>query len=224
MTYPQTGSRLENFISTGLSTAILVEVDNKRVGAIQSMTIDQSRSVEGVREVGSDAIIERVPNSAAEVELDVERIVFDGLSLPVAFGRPFNNIHSQRIPFTIKVFDTTYAQTDAAPDFSAVPNSAAMIIHEYSGCWFTSLSSSYTAREYIITQRARITCENVVTYFANGTTSPAIPGPDFFSGYNGGTDSLQFNIETVSDVSRRGTLDAAGLGLLLNDRPIFGNQ
>jgi hypothetical protein len=224
MAYPNTNSRLETFISTSLSTQILVEVDNKKVGAIQNMTIRQNRTVQRVSEVGFDGVLEVVPNSAPEVELTVTRITFDGLSLPLAFGRPFHNIKSQRIPFTIKVFDTMYAQAGEAPDFSPVANSPGMVIHEYKNCWFTQLSGSYQVREYIITQEATIIPEDVVTYFANGTTSPALPGDDFFSGYLGGpgAGNLAYNIETTTDVGRRGTLDAASLGLLLNDAPIFG--
>jgi hypothetical protein len=99
-----------------------------------------------------------------------------------------------------------------------------MIIHEYKNCWFSRLSGSYQVRDYIITQEATIIPEDVVTYFANGSTSPALPGDDFFSGYNGGpgAGNLAYNIETTTDVGRRGTLDAASLGLLLNDSPIFG--
>lgn len=224
MAYPNSNSRLENFISSSLSTQILVEVDNKKVGAIQSMTITQDRPNEAVSEIGFDGILERVPNRPATVRLSVDRIAFDGLSLPVAFGRPFYNIKSQRIPFTIKVFDTMYAAAGEAPDFSPVENSPGMVIHEFKGCWFSRLTKTIQTSNYIITQSADIDCEDVVTYFANGTTSPALPGEDFFSGYQGGTGSLQYSIETSTDVGRRGTLDAASLGLLLNDRPVFGNN
>jgi hypothetical protein len=224
MAYPNTNSRLETFISTSLSTQILIEVDNKKVGAVQSMNITQNRPVERVGEVGFDGALEVVPNSMATVELTVRRITFDGLSLPLAFGRPFHNIKSQRIPFTIKVFDSMYAQAGGAPDFSPEANSPGMVVHEYKNCWFQKLSGSYEVNNYIITQEATIIPEDVVTYFANGTISPAIPGADFFSGYQGGagTQNLAYNIETNTDVQRRGTLDAASLGLLLNDSPIFG--
>lgn len=224
MAYPNTNSRLETFISTSLSTQILVEVDNKKVGAIQEMRIEQQRPVERVGEVGFDGTLELVPNQRAEVTLTVTRIAFDGLSLPLAFGRPFHNIKSQRIPFTIKVYDTMYAQAGDAPDFSPVANSPGMIIHEYKNCWFNRLSGSYQVRDYIISQEATISVEDVVTYFANGSTAPALPGDDFFNGYLGGpgAGNLAYNIETTTDVGRRGSLDAASLGLLLNDNPIFG--
>ena len=224
MAYPNTNSRLETFISTSLSTQILVEVDNKKVGAIQEMRVAQDRGVQRVAEVGFDGVLEVVPNTAPTVELTVTRIAFDGLSLPLAFGRPFHNIKSQRIPFTVKVFDSMYARAGEAPDFSPVPNSPGMVIHEYKNCWFTRLSGTYAVRDYIITQEATIIPEDVVTYFANGTTSPALPAEEFFSGYAGGpgTSNLAYNIETTTDVGRRGTLDAAQLGLLLNGSPIFG--
>lgn len=224
MAYPNTNSRLESFISTSLSTQILVEVDNKKVGAIQEMTINQDRKVQRVGEIGFDGALEVVPNEMATVELTVKRITFDGISLPIAFGRPFHNIKSQRIPFTIKVYDTMYAQAGDAPDFSPIDNSPGMIIHEYKNCWFTRLSGSYRINDYIITQDATIVPEDVITHFANGTIAPALPDPGFFSGYQGGAggDNLAYNIETSTDVGRRGSLDAASLGRLLNETPRIG--
>ncbi len=223
MAYPNTQSRLGSFISTSLSTQIIIEVDNQKVGGIQNMTINQNRPIERVSEVGFDGILEALPNQPATVDLSVERIVFDGLSLPLAFGRPFHNIKSQRIPFIIKVYDRMYAQsTTGAPDFDADATDPGMIIHEYQGCWFKSLSQSYTSNNYIISQNADIVCEDVVTYFANGTTTPAIPA-GFPSGYPGGADGeLAYSIETTTDVGRRGTLDAASLGLLFGGNPFRG--
>jgi hypothetical protein len=40
--YPQTGSNITGEINTGLSTQILVKVEDKVVGAIQSLTISQT--------------------------------------------------------------------------------------------------------------------------------------------------------------------------------------
>lgn len=216
-------SRLEGFISTSLSTQILIEVDNKKVGAIQNMKIDQRRTNERVGEVGFDGTLELVPNQRTNVTLTIDRIVFDGVSLPIAFGRPFHNIKSQRIPFNIRVYDNMYAQAGEAPGFAPVDNSPGMVIHEYKNCWFNSLSTSYEQGKYIISQNAGVDVEDVVTYFANGTTRPALPDAGFFGGYEGvGPDgNLAFSIETTTDVGRRGSMDAAGLGLLFNDIPIF---
>ncbi len=221
MAYPNTQSRTQSFISTSLSTQIIIEVGNQRVGGIQRMTINQNRPIERVVEVGTDGVLEALPSQAAKVDLDVDRIVFDGLSLPLAFGRPFHNIKSQRIPFTIKVYDRTYAQeTTASPEFDAQASSPGMIIHEYKGCWFESLSATYQSDNYIISQNAKIICEDVVTYFANGTATPAVPNRINSTDYPDNADGNQaYNIETATDVSRRGTLDAASLGALFGGNP-----
>jgi hypothetical protein len=80
-------------------------VENEPVGAIQSFNESQTRSVKAISEIGTDGIIELVPSGPTTVKLTINRMYFDGLSLPEAFSRGFRNLQSQRISFDIVVID-----------------------------------------------------------------------------------------------------------------------
>ena len=149
--YPKSGSTLDSTTRTSLSTQIIVMVNNEPVGAIQSFGITQNRGIKDITEVGTDGIIELVPSSANKVSLNINRIYFDGISLPEAFSRGFRNLQSQRIPFDIVVIDQTTGTGDNA------------IIETYHNCWFESLSTTFTAQDYVIAQTASVKCEYVST-------------------------------------------------------------
>ena len=149
--YPKTGSTLDSTTRASLSTQIIIMVGNEPVGAIQSFSMTQNRAIREIVEVGTDGVIEMVPQSANKVSLRVNRMYFDGISLPEAFSRGFRNLQSQRIPFDIVVIDQTTGTGDNA------------IIETYHNCWFESLSMSYNASDYIIAQDANIKCEYVST-------------------------------------------------------------
>jgi hypothetical protein len=149
--YPKTGSTLDSTTRSSLSTQIIIMVGNEPVGAVQSFTITQNRGIKEVVEVGTDGIIELVPSSANKVSLRVNRMYFDGISLPEAFSRGFRNLQSQRIPFDIVVIDQTTGTGDNA------------IIETFHNCWFETLSMTYSANDYIITQDCNIKCEFVST-------------------------------------------------------------
>src|SRR5579859_6000339 len=100
MSYPQTGTTLSSNISSGLSTQIAINVEQPDgslvdVGAVKSLTENQSRGLGRITEIGTDGVIEIVPNRATEYTLDLERTVFDALSLAEAFGQAFRNIQAQ---------------------------------------------------------------------------------------------------------------------------------
>jgi len=149
--YPRTGSNLDSTTKSSLSTQIIVMVENEPVGAIQSFRETQTRSIKPINEVGTDGIIELVPQSPTKVSLQIDRMYFDGLSLPEAFSRGFRNLQSQRIPFDIVVID----------QFTGTGNDA--IITTYHNCWFNNLTISYTANDYTISQSASVDCEYVST-------------------------------------------------------------
>ena len=136
--YPNTSSILDNkalttqhgTTRTGLSTQIVVYVNEEPVGAIQSFQEQQQRQNKRINELGTDGVIEIIPQSAANVTLTVQRIVFDGLSVTEAFSRGFRNIHAQRIPFDIVVIDK----------FTGTDNDA--VVTTYHNCWFKSMSKT----------------------------------------------------------------------------------
>jgi hypothetical protein len=208
MAYLYTNSTTGSNLATGLSTQIIVEVNNTPVGAIQSISATQNRSLGEITEVGTDGIIEIVPNGPTRTSLRVTRIVFDGRRLTVALGRAFHNIQSQRFPFDIKIFDNSNA---VASNAEGDPSASGQVVYIYKNCWFESTDVTYASRDYIITENASIKCEYVRTF--TGDNQSAVPfGPNVQEVLEFGTNA---NIERAADVGRRGSLDAAGLAKLV---------
>lgn len=196
--YPKTGSNLDSTTKSSLSTQIIIMVDNEPVGAIQSFQINQSRSLKTVTEVGTDGIVEIVPSGATTTSLTINRLAFDGLSLPEAFSRGFSNLQSQRIPFDIVVID----------QFSGTGNDA--IITTYHQCWFKSLGHTYSNSDYTITQNANADCTYVSTI--RGGEAIALS-----QGVGGGRQIPGAHIDVAEIAAdsgsngRRGALDFPGL-------------
>jgi hypothetical protein len=212
MSYLYTGTSQGAATATGLSTQILIQVDGQGIGAIQSLRVSERRQNRRITEVGTDGVIEIVPNQAAEVSLSVDRIVFDRKTLTEAFQRAFLHIHSQRIPFDIFVYDFSSAVSDTSLDanpseldigsaFDAPANAEGVITTVYENCWFSSLEGTYAGNDYIISQSAQIDCEFVRSFKDGKQNVPASRGePALF-------DAL----EALADMGRRGSLDARGL-------------
>jgi hypothetical protein len=181
---------------TGLSTQIIVYVNGEPVGAIQSLAEAQSRNLKELSEVGTDGIIEIVPSASSTFSLTINRIVFDGLSLPEAFSRGFRNIQAQRIPFEINVIDKFTGDDDNA------------VVTTYHNCWFASLGKTYASTDYTITENATVKCEFVSSTRAGEAVSESqgiqgareIPGRD--------TDAIE---QAADSGDRRGSLDFPGL-------------
>jgi len=197
-TYPSTGSSLDSTTKSSLSTQIIIMVNNEPVGAVQSFQESQSRSNKQIQEVGTDGIIEIVPNTAAKVTLTINRIYFDGLSLPEAFSRGFRNLQAQRISFDIVVID----------QFTGTGNDA--IITTYHDCWFNNLSITYSATDYVIAQNANVD----VTYISSIRGGEAIA---LSQGVGGARQIAGVQIDSVESAAdsgaggRRGALDFHGL-------------
>lgn len=145
---------------TGLSTQIAILVDGQPVGAIQSFGATQQRQTRPVMEVGTDGVIEIVPSGSTTISLSIQRIVFDGLSLPEAFMRGFTNIAAQRIPFDIVAVDRFSSPESPGTPMEEEPQA---IVTVYKNCWFTNLAKTYTASDYIISENASVSCETVYT-------------------------------------------------------------
>ncbi len=194
--YPNTGSILNSKIHTALSTQIIIMCEGNSIGAIKSFSENQSRSNTRITEVGTDGTIEIVPTAPVDISLDLDRTVFDGLSLPEAFARGFRNIQSQRIPFDIVVID----------QFSGTGDDA--VITTYHNCWFKSLSKSYSSDDYVIVERASVDVESISTIRGGEAVAKS-------QGVGGGRQiaNVQFDdIETQADSGLRlGGLDFGGL-------------
>lgn len=204
--YPYTGTLFDSEAitgaktRTGLSTQIVVYVNNQPVGAIQNFDERQQRQIKRIYEVGTDGTVEAVPQSPTTIELTVNRIVFDGLSLPEAMARGFRNIHAQRIPFDIVVIDR----------FTGTEEEGGSVITTYHNCWFGSLGRAYTVNDYTITENVSITVESVSTE-RNG--APVASSQGVGGGRDLGSEGRQIDaIEQAADYGTyRGSLDFPGL-------------
>ena len=107
-TYPQTGSILtrpdgSNRTGIALSTQIVLMVGPNPIGAVQDLSINESRDVSFISEVGTDGQIDSAPRSSTKVSGRCERIRFDRLRVAEAFSRGFVHVKSQRFPFDIVI-------------------------------------------------------------------------------------------------------------------------
>ena len=183
---------------TGLSTQIIVYVNGEPVGAIQSFQEQQTRGLKSISEVGTDGLIEIVPQSSTTFSLTVQRIVFDGLSLPEAFSRGFRNIQAQRMPFDIVVIDK----------FTGTDNNA--VVTTYHNCWFKSMAKTYQVTDYTITENASVDCE----YVSSTRAGEAVAESQGVQGAREIPGREMDNIEQAADAGksgRRGSLDFPGL-------------
>lgn len=192
-TYPKTGTTLDSKISSGISTQIIIKVGTETVGAIQELTISQTRPLTSVKEVGTDGILEILPNGATTYTARISRIVFDGLSLPEAFARGFMNIKSQTVPFNIEIIDTSRGDDN---------NST---VTQLINCWFKDLSTPYRSNEYIITQGADIDFEDIATTLGASKSNAAVGG-DRHINYQDNDRERATDVGTY-----RGSMDVANL-------------
>jgi hypothetical protein len=163
--------------------------------------------------VGTDGTIELVPNGATTVTLSVTRIVFDKKRITEAFQRGFHNIHAQRLPFDILVYDFQDAPGDTDPQedpnsldltaaFDAPNDSEGVITTVFENCWFASTNTTYTSSDYIISEDASIEVEFVHTFKDGKANINA----------SRGEPALDDALERLADLGRRGSLDGRGLG------------
>jgi len=178
-------------IQAGLSSQIVIQVqddangDTFVIGAVQSMSVTEDRTITPIYEVGTDKIIQLVPTSATTYSIELNRIVFDFQRLPDALQREYRHIHAQRRPFDIVVTDyNPYLQNQNGPQNAQgdqnLPGSGSQAsevftksppaIHTtYGNCWFTRLNFTYTQNEYLITETCSLSCEFVMDSAAPNT-------------------------------------------------------
>lgn len=199
-----TGSEMmQSRTNSGLSTQILIKINKQTVGAIQSFSVTQNRQLKAIQEIGTDGQIEVVPSSATTFDLSIDRMVFDGLSLPEAFARSFKLINAQRVPFDIEVFDLKGIAPTASFDVSADAQADGTEVLVYHNCWFKSLTTPYSAGDYTIVEKATITAE---TAYITKPGAPSVTRP----GTSIQTDDK--GIEAmVNRGNRRGAMDAGGI-------------
>jgi hypothetical protein len=222
---PNTGSTLYgtaagpqiNKTSTAISTNIIIMVNDRAVGAIQSMAISEKRGIKMIDEVGTDGHIDSVPNVSTNITGTCQRIRFDRLRVAEAFSRGFIHAASQVYPFDIVVMDKQ--KRDQGSQISTVIKNV----------WIAGLDYTYQANDWVITDSMTWEAENIYSFLNNGsalTTSSGNPvaqggeigvvhmGGGQFGSVNINSGDGVVNIEQLVDTGaggRRGSMDAAGL-------------
>jgi len=204
-------------LQVALSTQIIIEAQHldgqyRAIGAIQSLAPTESRQLQRIGEVGTDATIQIVPNAIPTIELAVTRIVFDYQRLPAAFGRGFRHIHAQRVPFDIQVIDyNAYRETTLDPGGGENVASAAprvdVITTRYVNCWITNYSTTWTQDNYIISETATIWAETVYDVNSGGTI--AVGGDDAVEKANNDTYAANTLSHAYATPPDTGTLPGA---------------
>jgi hypothetical protein len=204
--YPQTGTPIggpggTNRTQVSLSTNIIIKVGVEAVGALQSITINETRSVKMIDEVGTDGHIDSAPMKSVDIKGTCKRVRLDRLRVAEAFSRGYVHVASQRYPFDIEIIDTQNAPSDSTDPL----NDPATIVTKVSNVWITSTGVTYSATDFIIIEDMSFEAEVIKSFFVGGNTAIA----------DGGTRNLTFfkdPIEQSTDVGgRRGSMDAPGL-------------
>jgi hypothetical protein len=207
MVYPHTGSILtdsgRNTTRTGVSTNIIIQVDGNTIGGIQSLSIDEDRSIREIDEVGTDGHIDSVPDKSTNITGNCNRVRFDNLGIAAAFSRGFVHAHSQRIPFDIVILDIFAADEDDADGFGNADNVVTTVIKNI---WISKLAKKFQADNFVLVEDMSWKAEHIYSYIGQGNSAANAPlarqlqviDNDYF--------------EKQADIGRRrGGLDAAGL-------------
>jgi len=223
-TAPNTGSTITlpsglNKTSTGISTNIIILVNNTPVGAVQSLAITERRPIRMIDEVGTDGHVDSVPNQSTNVTGTCQRIRFDRLRIAEAFSRGFIHAKSQVYPFDIVVLDKQ--KRDQSSQISTVIKNV----------WIGEISYTYQVSDWVISETMNWEAEDIFSVLNNGNSTPVAVGGEIGikhlgAGPNGVANVISgnniVNVEQLADTgARRGSLDAAGLIDIGSDVTLF---
>jgi hypothetical protein len=183
-----------NKTSTSLSTHILILVNGRAVGAVQSISVNESRNIKMIDEIGTDGHIDSAPTSSTNITGSCNRVRFDRLRISEAFGRGFIHVSSQMYPFDIVLLDRQ--KQNAANQVSTVIKNV----------WIKSIDTDYSATDWIVTDKMNWEAEAIYSVLSAGGNKPVAAGGEI------GIDYYNNIIERQTDTGlRRGSMDASGL-------------
>lgn len=200
-----------NKTSTSISTNIIIMVENRAVGAIQTMTINESREIKQVDELGTDGHVDSVPNKSTNITGSCNRIRFDRLRVAEAFSRGFVHVASQVYPFDIVILDKQ--KSDTGLQISTVIKNV----------WIKSIEVNYSAADWVIAENMGWEAERIFSVLNGGSNANSSGGVPVAQGGEIGVEHMgggrygtlpSLNIEQLADTGsggRGGGLDAAGL-------------
>lgn len=206
-TFPQTQSTVEiaghNGTFTSVSTNILITVGPNPVGAVQELTINETRPIKMIDEVGTDGHIDSVPHQSTTVKGTCNRIRYDRMRISEAFSRGFIHAKSQRYPFNIVIIDTTNGnalnQADTSQD----------IITTIQNVWIADINYTYAANDWVIIDKMQWEAETIYSTLGGGNIPAAQGG---IRGMSLALLSPTSDIERAADTGvLRGSIDLPGL-------------
>lgn len=198
----------ENKTSTALSTNIIIRVNDRPVGAIQQLTVNEKRPVKMIDEVGTDGHIDSTPNGSTSISGNCQRIRFDRLRIAEAFSRGFVHVSSQIYPFDIQIIDKQKR------------SSANYITTVLKNVWLDGIDYTYSVSDWIITDSMSWQAEAIYSFM--GTNLPVAQGGELgikpntsylFS--DGSTESVEQLVDR-GNANRRGSLDTSGIIDIVN--------
>lgn len=185
-----------NRTATHLSTHIIIKVDNYIVGAVQTLSVTESRPIKMVDEIGTDGHIDSSPTKSADISVSCNRLRFDGSRVLQAFGRPYIHVKSQRIPFDIEIHD-----------FFASADTGNAIITTIKNCWVKQVRYDYNSSDWQIAESMEIDAEDISSVIAS-TNGNVVTG---VANNQEGTILLNQFEQEADRGKYRGAIDAPGL-------------
>lgn len=183
-----------NRTATHLATNIIIKAGNYVVGAVQTLSITESRTIKMIDEVGTDGHVDSAPSASTNISGNCTRVRFDRQRIADAFGRGFTHVHAQRIPFDIEIHDV-FADEDT--------NNA--VITTLHNVWIKEISYDYSATDWIISDKMSFDAEAISSILANKNVVSSVA-----NGQDGPIYLNQFEQEADRGVFR-GAMDAAGV-------------
>lgn len=215
---PNTGSTLTvagsnaNKTSTGISTNMIIMVNNQSVGAIQQMQISEKRDIKMIDEIGSDGHIDSTPNSSTNISGSCQRVRYDRLRVTEAFSRGFIHAASQVYPFDIVILDRQ--KKDQGSQISTVIKNV----------WITGIDTTLSSSDWVIVDNMSWVAETMFSILNNGSSTPVAVGGELgvshlgFGTYGTGVTNIEQLVDTGNG---RGSMDNSGIIDLANLGDLF---
>ena len=158
---PNTNSTLTfpngtNRTSVSLSTNIIMLVNNTAVGAVQELSINETRPIKMIDEVGTDGHVDSCPTASTNITGSCQRIRYDRLTVTQAFSRGFLHASAQVYPFDLVILDKQ--TSDKATQISTI----------IKNIWIMKLSHAYRASDWLITDTMDWEAEFIYSIMNNG--------------------------------------------------------
>ncbi len=192
--YPITGTKFtENGTGVALSTLIVIKVNGNPVGALQNLSIDESRNIETFDEIGTDGHIDSSPTRSTDVSGSADRIRFHGLRIAEAFDRGFVHVKSQRFPFDIEIIDLVNGGEKDKQIITVIKN-----------VWIEKIGYGFKSDGWVISDNMSWKAETIQSRIGNSAVA--------YGGSRNNAGFFRDPIEAAADFgSRRGSMDAPGI-------------